>query len=107
MCLCIQKGTLTEEERRIMESHVAVAQRMLEKIRFNNRFKDVPAWALCHHELLDGTGYPQGLQGESIPLEARILTILDVYDALTATDRPYKKPIPPQIAFTILCKMSK
>lgn len=85
-------GTLTEEERKIMESHVTVAQRMLEKIRFNSRYKDVPAWALSHHEFLDGTGYPQGLKEGEIPLEARILTILDVYDALTAADRPYKRP---------------
>lgn len=106
-CLCIQKGTLTDDERKIMESHVAVAQRMLEKIRFNSRFKDVPAWALSHHELLDGTGYPRGLQAEEIPLEARILTLLDVYDALTATDRPYKKPMPPEVALNILTKMAE
>jgi HD-GYP domain-containing protein (c-di-GMP phosphodiesterase class II) len=104
-CLCIQKGTLTDEERKIMESHVGVAQRMLEKIRFNSRFKDVPSWALNHHELLDGTGYPRGLNEAEIPLEARILTILDVYDALTATDRPYKKAMSPEVALQILGKM--
>ena len=107
MCLSIPKGTLTNEERKIMESHVTVAQRMLEKIRFNNRYKDVPAWALSHHELLDGTGYPQGLKAGEISLEARILTILDVYDALTATDRPYKKAMPPQTALNILEKMAE
>jgi HD-GYP domain-containing protein (c-di-GMP phosphodiesterase class II) len=106
-CLSIPKGTLTYEERKIMESHVAVAQRMLEKIRFNSRYKDVPAWALSHHELLDGTGYPQGLEAGEISLEARILTILDVYDALTATDRPYKKAMPLQIALNILERMAE
>lgn len=106
-CLSISKGTLTDEERKIMESHVTVAQRMLEKFRFNSRYKDVPAWALSHHELLDGTGYPQGLKDGEIPLEARILTILDVYDALTASDRPYKKAMAPQAAFNILEKMAQ
>jgi HD-GYP domain-containing protein (c-di-GMP phosphodiesterase class II) len=105
--LCIPRGTLNDEERKIMENHVAVAQRMLDKIPFNSRLKDVPAWALSHHELLDGTGYPLGLRGEEIPLEARLLTILDVYDALTATDRPYKKPMPPQAALNILDKMAE
>jgi len=106
-CLSVPRGTLTDEERKIMESHVTVAQRMLEKIRFNSRYKDVPAWALCHHELLDGTGYPQGLKDAEIPLEARILTILDVYDALTAADRPYKKAMPVQAALNILEKMAE
>ncbi len=105
-CLSVPRGTLTEEERKIMESHVTVAQRMLEKIRFNSRYKDVPAWALSHHEFLDGTGYPQGLKEGEIPLEARILTILDVYDALTAADRPYKKAMPPERAFNILEEMA-
>ncbi|HHV96182.1 MAG TPA: HD domain-containing protein [Clostridiaceae bacterium] len=105
--LCIPKGTLTDEERKIMESHVTIAQRMLEKIRFNNRYKDVPAWVLSHHELLDGTGYPRGLKAEEIPLEVRILTILDIYDALTASDRPYKKAMTPQAAFNILERMAE
>ena len=107
MCLSIPKGTLTNEERKIMESHVTVAKRMLEKIRFNSRYKDVPAWALSHHELLDGTGYPQGLKAGEITLEARILAVLDVYDALTASDRPYKKAMPPNAAFNILEKMAE
>lgn len=106
-CLSIPKGTLTNEERKIMESHVTVAKRMLEKIRFNSRYKDVPAWALSHHELLDGTGYPQGLKAGEITLEARILAVLDVYDALTASDRPYKKAMPPNAAFNILEKMAE
>ena len=106
-CLSIPKGTLTAEERKVMESHVAVAQRMLENIRFNSRYKDVPAWALSHHELLDGTGYPQGLKAGEIPLEARILAVLDVYDALTASDRPYKKAMPSNAALNILEKMAE
>ncbi|HOS68484.1 MAG TPA: HD domain-containing phosphohydrolase [Bacillota bacterium] len=106
-CLSIPKGTLTNEERKIMESHVTVAKRMLEKIRFNSRYKDVPAWALSHHELLDGTGYPQGLKAGEITLEARILAVLDVYDALTASDRPYKKAMPPNTAISILEKMAE
>jgi HD-GYP domain-containing protein (c-di-GMP phosphodiesterase class II) len=79
----------------------------LEKIRFNSRYKEVPALALSHHELLDGTGYPLGLKAGEISLEARILTILDIYDALTASDRPYKKAMSPQAAINILGKMAE
>lgn len=106
-CLCIQRGTLTDEERKVMESHVDVTRRMLDKIKFSRKLKDVPTWAVIHHELLDGTGYPSGLKGEKIPLEARILTILDIFDALTASDRPYKKAMPPEKALDILQNMAR
>lgn len=106
-CLCIQRGTLTDDERKVMESHVTVTQRMLDKIKFSRRLRDVPQWAVFHHEFMDGTGYPFGLKGEEIPLEARILTILDIYDALTASDRPYKKAMPPGKALFILENMAR
>lgn len=106
-CLCIQRGTLTDDERKIMESHVTVTQRMLDKIKFSKKLKDVPQWAIYHHEFMDGTGYPFGLKGKEIPLEARILTILDIFDALTASDRPYKKAMPPEKALVILENMAK
>lgn len=89
--LCIRRGTLTGKERGIMENHVAVTARILEKIPFIKKFKDVPRFATMHHELLDGSGYPQKLAGGDIPLEGRILALADIYDALTACDRPYKK----------------
>lgn len=105
-CLSIARGTLTGAERRVMESHVAVTERMLAKIAFNKRLRDVPTWAVLHHELLDGSGYTRGLVGEDIPLEARLLTMLDVYDALTASDRPYKRAMSVDRALGILQTMA-
>ena len=64
-------------------------------------------WAGAHHEQLNGRGYPDGLKAEHIPMEVRLLTILDVFEALTAKDRPYKKPFPPEKAIAILRSMSE
>ena len=105
--LSVAKGTLTEEERSIMEDHVVVTARMLDKIPFTRKLKDVPYFASIHHEHLDGKGYPQGLKGEEIPLEGRILALVDVFDALTADDRPYKKAMPLEQALKILGFMVK
>lgn len=105
--LSIARGTLTEEERKIMEDHVIVTQRMLEKIPFTKKLKDVPYFASIHHEHLDGKGYPAGLKGDQIPLEGRILALVDVFDALTAADRPYKKALPLEQALKILGFMVK
>ncbi len=105
--LSVVKGTLTEEERRIMEDHVIVTQRMLEKIPFTHKLKDVPFFAGIHHEHLDGKGYPLGLKEDAIPVEGRILAIVDVFDALTANDRPYKKAMPVEQALKILGFMVK
>ena len=74
-------------------------------MNFEDEFKDIPEWAGNHHELLDGSGYPRGLKGEEISWETRLLTIIDIYDALTAEDRPYKPPMPPEKAFSILESM--
>lgn len=106
-CLSVSKGTLTEGERKVMEDHVVVTGRMLEKIPFTRKLKDVPYFAAIHHEHLDGKGYPQGLAGEQIPLEGRILALVDVFDALTASDRPYKKAMPLEQALKILGFMVK
>jgi len=106
-CLCVAKGTLTEQERKIMEDHVVVTGKMLEKIPFTKKLKDVPFFASIHHEHLNGRGYPQGLSGEQIPLEGRILALVDVFDALTASDRPYKKALPLEQALKILGFMVK
>ncbi|WP_341479128.1 HD domain-containing phosphohydrolase [Heliobacterium chlorum] len=105
--LCVIKGTLTNSERIQMEEHVQVTKRMLEKLPFPRKLEDVPIWASMHHEHLDGKGYPLGLAGNSIPVEARILALVDVFDALTASDRPYKKAMSVDEALRILGFMVK
>lgn len=104
-CLCIRKGTLTEEERKIMESHVVMTAKILDKVHFNVRYENVARFAASHHELLNGSGYPNHISGEALELETRMLAVVDVYDALTSKDRPYKVPIPKQKAFGILHSM--
>jgi HD-GYP domain-containing protein (c-di-GMP phosphodiesterase class II) len=79
---------------------------MLDKMSFRGLYGKVPLWSGGHHELLDGSGYPDHLTGKDIPKEIRLLTIIDVYDALTAEDRPYKPPMPPEKAFGILESMA-
>ena len=103
--LMIRKGTLTVSERSVIESHVSQTYEMLKEMDLGGEFKDVPEWAGNHHELLDGSGYPRGLKGDEISWETRLLTIIDIYDALTAEDRPYKPPMPPEKAFAILESM--
>ncbi|MBQ8078561.1 MAG: PAS domain-containing protein [Oscillospiraceae bacterium] len=104
--ITIERGTLTAAEREIMQSHVSMTQMLLSKVEFRGDYKRVPEWAGRHHELLDGSGYPDHLQGDELSWETRLLTILDIYDALTAEDRPYKKPMPPEKAFSILREMA-
>lgn len=106
-CLSIRKGTLTEGDRKEMESHVVMTEKILSKVHFNKNYEKVPGWAASHHELLDGSGYPRHLKAEQLDLETRILTVADVYDALTATDRPYKKPMPKEKAIGILRSMAQ
>lgn len=105
--LMIRKGTLTEEERKIMEGHVENTERILKKVRFNRAYKMAPVWAAQHHECINGKGYPKGLKEEQIGLEARILAVADICDALLATDRPYKKPMSKEKAFEIMEDMAK
>lgn len=90
--LSIRKGNLTPEERQIMENHCLMTIKMLEKLPFPRKMKNVPAIAGAHHEKLNGTGYPLRLKGDQIPLQARIMALADVFEALTAKDRPYKEP---------------
>ena len=101
----VRKGTLTAAERREMERHVEYTGSLLGKMVFDGDYAPVPVWAAMHHELLDGSGYPEHRKAEEIPPEVRLITILDVYDALTAEDRPYKPPLPPEKAFSILESM--
>ena len=105
--ITVQRGTLTADERKIIESHVSWTGTLLSKVEFRGDYKPVPKWAAGHHELLDGSGYPDHLTGDAIPWETRLLTIIDVYDALTAEDRPYKPPLPPEKAFAILSDMAE
>lgn len=105
--LCIRKGTLSEQERRIMEQHVSVTDRLLSQIHFSPEFSHVREWAASHHELLNGEGYPAHKKGDEIPCEVRIITILDIFDALVADDRPYKPGMPVERALSILDGMAK
>lgn len=88
--LIVQKGTLTDEQRGIINNHAAVSLKMLNSIRFPQKYARVPEIAAAHHEKIRGGGYPLGLKGDEISFEARILAIADIFEALTASDRPYK-----------------
>lgn len=100
--LSIMKGTLSSEERLEIESHVTHTYHFLQQIPWTKALKNVPNIAYAHHEKLNGRGYPRGLPAEDIPIQARMMTISDIYDALTASDRPYKKALPVQRALDIL-----
>ena len=100
--LSIRKGTLDPQERLEMESHVTHSFHFLSKIPWTPMMLGIPEIAYGHHEKLDGTGYPRGLKGEEIPIQARMMTISDIYDALTAQDRPYKAAVPREKALDIL-----
>ena len=106
-CLSVRKGTLTAEERTQMESHVVMTKKILDKVHFGSRYKNVKKFASTHHELLDGSGYPDHIGGDELELESRMLAVVDVFDALTCTDRPYKKPMPREKAFSILHSMAE
>lgn len=105
--LTIERGTLSASEREIMEFHVIVTDKLLSKIKFTKELSHVREWAASHHELMDGTGYPNHLSGDQIPYEVRIITILDIFDALVADDRPYKPGIPIENALKILTDMAE
>jgi hypothetical protein len=88
--LCISRGTLNEREREIINEHVVTTISLLEELPFPRELRNVPAIAGAHHEHVDGTGYPHGLCGEQLTMQGRILGLADVFEALTAKDRPYK-----------------
>lgn len=100
--LSISKGSLSKEERREIESHVTHTYNFLKRIPWSSNLKMVPEIAYGHHEKLNGKGYPRGLTAEQIPLPARMMTIADIFDALTAWDRPYKKAVPVDKALNII-----
>ena len=88
--LNITKGTLLPEEREIINDHIAITIEMLEQLPYPKNLKNVPEFAGGHHEKLDGTGYPKGLKSNQMSTQAKIMAIADIYEALTAADRPYK-----------------
>lgn len=100
--LMIRRGSLDENERREIESHVTHTYRFLEQIPWTPELKGIPEIALGHHEKLNGRGYPRAVCGEAIPVQTRMMTISDIFDALTAGDRPYKRAVPWQRALDIL-----
>lgn len=100
--LSIKKGSLTPEERKIVENHSLVTFKMLSKLPFPKKLKRVLKYAAAHHEKLDGTGYPFGIKAEQLPYPARIIAIADIFEALTAQDRPYKKPMSVSRALQVL-----
>ena len=102
--LTIRSGTLTEEERRIINHHIEVTIVMLESLPWPTHLKNVPEYAGGHHERMDGKGYPRGLTRDQMSVQARVMGIADIFEALTAKDRPYKKGKTLTEALTILGK---
>jgi len=100
--LMIRKGNLDDRERREIESHVTHTYRFLEQIPWTRELRRIPEIAYGHHEKLNGQGYPRRVGGEEIPVQTRMMTIADIFDALTTTDRPYKRAVPPERALDIL-----
>ena len=100
--LLIPEGTLTDHEMGLMRGHAGLSRELLEQIPWSEALSNIPCFAGWHHEKLDGSGYPDGLAGDDIPIQARILTISDIFDALTATDRPYRHAITPDRALNII-----
>jgi len=105
--LSVQRGTLTDQERDIINNHATVTHKLLSQLPFPKKLRDVPSFAGSHHEKLNGSGYPRGLKEDEIPLQARILVLADIFEALTAKDRPYKRGNTLSEAVSILNGMVK
>lgn len=100
--LCIRRGTLNKNERKIIEDHMTATLDMLNELPFPKHLQRVPEYAGGHHERMNGTGYPKGLTREQLSLPARMMGIADVFEALTAPDRPYQAPMKLSQALTIM-----
>lgn len=100
--LSVVKGNLTPGEYKEIQLHVNHTLDILNKMPFTRDLKNIPKYAAAHHEYLDGSGYPNGLKGDEIFIQARILCIADIFDALSSPDRPYKKAMPMAKALDIL-----
>ena len=105
--LTIARGTLTTSEREIINHHIVATIKMLEALPWPKHLKNVPEYAGGHHERMDGKGYPRGLMGEQMSVQARIMGIADIFEALTARDRPYKKGKTLTDALSILGKFKQ
>jgi HD-GYP domain-containing protein (c-di-GMP phosphodiesterase class II) len=103
--LCIRKGTLTTAERDIINYHIVATIKMLETLPWPKHLKNVPEFAGGHHERMDGKGYPKGLTGDQMSVQARIMGIADIFEALTASDRPYKPGMKLSQAMSIMNKL--
>lgn len=104
--LTIRAGTLTAEERQVINHHIVATIRMLESLPWPKHLKNVPEYAGGHHERMDGKGYPKGLTGKQMSVQARVMGIADIFEALTAKDRPYKKGKTLSESLEILGRMS-
>jgi len=100
--LSIRQGSLDPAERLQIESHVVHSFNFLREIPWTKGIREIPHIARSHHEKLNGMGYPYRLKGEDIPIQARMMTICDIFDALSASDRPYKRALPPERALSVL-----
>jgi HD-GYP domain-containing protein (c-di-GMP phosphodiesterase class II) len=100
--LAIPRGSLTDAERVAIQQHVVHTFQFLTQIPWTKELRRVPEIARAHHEKLDGSGYPHGVRADEIPVQSRMMAIADIYDALTASDRPYKKALRAEEALTIL-----
>ncbi len=105
--ICVSKGTLSDEERFKIQEHVHMTLVMLEKLPFPEHLKNVPLFAGAHHETLIGTGYPRQLTIDDMPIPSRVMAIADVFEALTASDRPYKEAKTLSASIEILSYMVK
>ncbi len=103
--LCIERGTLSFEERQKINDHMKVTIQMLESLPFPKNLKRVPEYAGGHHEKMDGTGFPRGLRREQMSWPARMMAIADIFEALTSSDRPYKPPMKISQSLSILQRM--
>jgi hypothetical protein len=103
--LSVSRGTLTDEDRFKINEHMISTIKMLESLPFPEELKNVPRYASTHHETMRGTGYPRKLPGDQLSIPERILAIADIFEALTASDRPYKKAKPVSEAIDIMYKM--
>ncbi len=105
--LCVERGTLTEEERFKINEHVIMSIRMLEQLPYPEDMARIPEYAGTHHETMNGNGYPRRLDGEALSVPARIMAIADIFEALTASDRPYKEGKTLSEAIGIMDSMKK
>lgn len=105
--LCIAKGTLSQDEREIINDHMRVTIDMLESLPFPKNLRRVPEYAGGHHEKMDGSGFPRGLTREQMSIPARMMAIADIFEALTSKERPYKDPMKLSLALTILKRMKE